>query len=272
MGVPITGAACTRVVSLLMSYRYALGPSKKLFLIVIPNNLWTQLHPSVIGKILSRNFFSNSCPCLPIPDDMQTFTYGSSSIPPRSNLILPPIKGTDAKNDIEGALRYASYHHRNQSYGPHPFSFHLREVMKQARHLGFDSPVHLTVGALHDIVEDTDITVAELKARYGCRVAEAVSQLTRQPGESPAQYIGHMGPTAFAIKLADRFANLSAIGTYPNQLLKDRLRRLPKYNSEMAALRRQAYRYGPAFVQSLAVVEAEFAAACNRACFSTTAL
>lgn len=70
---------------------------------------------------------------------------------------------------------------------------------------------------LHDVVEDTAVTVEEIKLRFGEVVAEAVDALTRRDNETYAGYIKRLKPNHIArkIKLADLRDNLGRIDQLP---------------------------------------------------------
>ena len=87
----------------------------------------------------------------------------------------------------------------------------------------------LTVAALHDILEDTDCTYEELKAKFGKRVADCVQLLTLdgengQTFEDYARAIFESEDFKYArkIKLADRLHNLR---TLPNTNNYEKIRR-----------------------------------------------
>ena len=69
---------------------------------------------------------------------------------------------------------------------------------------------------LHDVVEDTDVTLDEIDARFGPAVAAGVAALTKNPavGDKPAQMrdslqrIRAQPPEIWMVKLGDRITNL----------------------------------------------------------------
>lgn len=71
---------------------------------------------------------------------------------------------------------------------------------------------------LHDVVEDTPITVAQLRAQFGDAVAEGVAALSKDPrvGDKQAQMrdslerIRRQPVEIWMVKLADRITNLAA--------------------------------------------------------------
>jgi hypothetical protein len=58
---------------------------------------------------------------------------------------------------------------------------------------------------LHDVVEDTDITLEDLKEYFGEVVADAVDGLTRREGETYTEFILRckLNPISRQVKLAD---------------------------------------------------------------------
>ena len=93
-----------------------------------------------------------------------------------------------------------------------PFIGHpLRVMAAMSRHPQWLDDQVLTAAVLHDIVEDTDVELMDLKW-CGWWVMQLVDSLTRRDGEDYETYIdrliadGH--PAAWAIKLADIEDNL----------------------------------------------------------------
>jgi (p)ppGpp synthase/HD superfamily hydrolase len=66
---------------------------------------------------------------------------------------------------------------------------------------------------LHDVVEDTDVTLEDLAA-LGCppEVLAAVTAISKRPGESQADYLSRVmaDPIALTVKRADIADNMSA--------------------------------------------------------------
>ena len=62
------------------------------------------------------------------------------------------------------------------------------------------------VAVLHDVVEDTDVTLEQLQAEgFPASVLEAIEALTKRDGEDYEGFIGRVAPNAVAreVKLAD---------------------------------------------------------------------
>ena len=66
------------------------------------------------------------------------------------------------------------------------------------------------VALLHDIVEDTTVTVDDIRQEFGDRIACAIDAITRRDGENYDDYIERVAknPTAAEVKVADLSTNL----------------------------------------------------------------
>jgi (p)ppGpp synthase/HD superfamily hydrolase len=100
------------------------------------------------------------------------------------------------------ALKISFYAHKNQvdkngmPYVYHPF--HIAEQM--------DDEYSTCVALLHDVVEDTDITLSDLKSHgFPDELIEALSLMTHSDGVPYFDYIRAMkdNPLARKVKLAD---------------------------------------------------------------------
>lgn len=82
-----------------------------------------------------------------------------------------------------------------QPYIFHPF--HLAEQMKDE--------TTVCIALLHDVVEDTSVTLTELAQEFPSEIIEALRLLTRQDGENYFEYIKALRSNAAArtVKLAD---------------------------------------------------------------------
>ena len=141
------------------------------------------------------------------------------------------------------ARSFAVAAHGEQKYGEHPYSYHLDAVAALAEPYGEAATV---VAYLHDTVEDTDATLAEVERLFGQSVAACVTLLTDEPGtnrkerkeKTYAKLAQVAGPheLALVVKVADRLANVRAC-------VQDRKTCLwTLYRSEHAVFRQAAYR------------------------------
>ncbi len=102
------------------------------------------------------------------------------------------------------AITYARRVHTGQRDKAHrPYAWHAQFVGKQAFDLYGDHSG--TVGVLHDTVEDTGTTLLDIAAEFGQRVADGVEAVTRQHGESYADFIERAAqhPVGRRVKIID---------------------------------------------------------------------
>ena len=92
---------------------------------------------------------------------------------------------------IEDAIALATEAHRGQTRPDGtPFILHPLRVMLSLR-----DDLDRVAAALHDVVEDSAITLADLRARgYEPAVVEAVDHLTRREGESYEAFVERIAP------------------------------------------------------------------------------
>ncbi|TDV38659.1 HD domain-containing protein [Actinophytocola oryzae] len=125
------------------------------------------------------------------------------------------------KFTLDEAIQVARRAHEGQlDKSGRPYISHPLRVMGSLR------DEHERMAAvLHDVVEDTHVTLADLEAA-GCPevVLAAVAAISKQPGEDQATYLARVAanPLARTVKLADIADNLSP----------DRLARLDQATQE----------------------------------------
>jgi (p)ppGpp synthase/HD superfamily hydrolase len=123
---------------------------------------------------------------------------------------------------LKRALDHAAVWHRDQRRKyPHadvPYMSHCAGVATILARHGFDEEV-VAAGALHDVVEDAGVTVDQLRALFGPRVAELVWHVSEQDKSLPweerkKRYLEHFIEKpweAQAITLADKVDNFLSI-------------------------------------------------------------
>jgi len=95
-----------------------------------------------------------------------------------------------------------------------------------------------TVALLHDVVEDTPVTLDELKEHgFPETVVAAVDVLTKRPGVDYGEYIQRVkkNPLALVVKIADMTHNMD-LSRIQNPTAKD-YARIDKYKKILAELR-----------------------------------
>jgi (p)ppGpp synthase/HD superfamily hydrolase len=145
---------------------------------------------------------------------------------------------------ISVAKEFALKAHGAQMYGSAPYSVHLDAVAEILKDCGEEA---IVIGYLHDVVEDTSVSLAEIEAEFGAVVAKCVGYLSDAGGGSrsvrkaaanaklaavPAEY-----NVALVVKAADRLANVRASIAGNAKLLE-------LYAAEHAAFKAAAYRAG----------------------------
>lgn len=90
---------------------------------------------------------------------------------------------------------------------------------------------------LHDVLEDTCVTEAELRKEFGDVITDAVVALTRRPGEKYFDFVRRAGENkiARAVKIADLTHNMD-ISRIPNPTERD-YQRVEKYKEAIKLLR-----------------------------------
>ena len=99
------------------------------------------------------------------------------------------------------ALKLAYRAHQGQvDKGGIPYIFHPYHLAEQ-----MEDEYTTCVALLHDVVEDTDVTLEELAAIFPKEVVEAVALMTHREGEPYLEYVARIkdNPIAKAVKLAD---------------------------------------------------------------------
>ena len=125
---------------------------------------------------------------------------------------------------VEAADKLAEEAHRGQvDKAGKPYIAHPRAVAAM-----LETPEEKTVGLLHDIVEDTYVTLEDLRKHFPEEVVEAVGLMTHPEGMKYLDYVKRLSsnPIARKVKLADLTNNmdLSRIEN-PGQKDYDRIER-----------------------------------------------
>lgn len=109
------------------------------------------------------------------------------------------------------ALDFASKAHAGQFRwdGTTPYIEHPMEVVAQLKRWKMHNKVVLDAGYLHDVIEDTDVTKAEIREAFGMECANLVSELTRPADVDYVEHCKGMSKLASLIKQADILCNLT---------------------------------------------------------------
>ncbi|OPY58172.1 MAG: GTP pyrophosphokinase [Pelotomaculum sp. PtaU1.Bin035] len=145
--------------------------------------------------------------------------------------LLQKLEECSSKADfsvIRSAFEYADIAHRGQKrFSGEPYIVHPVEVAKILAELELDQET-LAAGLLHDVVEDTGITLADIEERFGSEVAllvDGVTKLSRieykSKEEQQAENLRKMflamakDIRVILIKLADRLHNIRTLKYHP---------------------------------------------------------
>ena len=136
------------------------------------------------------------------------------------------------------AANFAAFKHRNQRRKDADASPYINHPLALANVLtneaGIVDPVVICAALLHDTIEDTETTFAELQAEFGRAIASVVMEVTDDNALPKAErkrlQIVHARTAirrARLVKLADKICNLRDLVTNPPASWK--LRRMRKY-------------------------------------------
>ncbi len=119
------------------------------------------------------------------------------------------------------AMKFAyEAHHGQLDYNGIPYIFHPIHLAEQ-----MDEEISCCTALLHDVVEDTNVTLADLVQAFPPDVVEAVKLLTHDDGTDYFDYVRAIktNPIAIKVKLADLAHNsdqtrCAGSGLTPGQL------------------------------------------------------
>lgn len=115
---------------------------------------------------------------------------------------------------LEDAIEFATKAHGDQKRknGRDLYVGHPIRVMEKLRFYGIADKRILAAAVLHDVVEDTPVTLAEIRAAFGEMVASIVAELTKDKSLGRRAYVNRFesaSPEACLIKMVDRTDNLN---------------------------------------------------------------
>ncbi len=147
--------------------------------------------------------------------------------------LMRPLKSKLEGNDQEmltKAYKLAVEAHKSQRRkSGEPYVLHPLEVARIAHEEIGLGPTAIICAILHDVVEDTPVTLLEIKAKFGDKIAQIVDGLTKLDGtynnaESPQaenlkKVLGSLlyDVRVVLIKMADRMHNMRTIGPMPRR-------------------------------------------------------
>jgi len=124
------------------------------------------------------------------------------------------------------ALAFAAHKHRDQrrkNVEASPYINHPISLANILCNEGYVTDVNVICGALlHDTVEDTETTEAELRSEFGDAIADIVMDVTddknllkHERKEQQVEHAAHISTGAKLVKLADKISNLRDVAHDP---------------------------------------------------------
>ncbi|MEV5830775.1 HD domain-containing protein [Spirillospora sp. NPDC052242] len=136
--------------------------------------------------------------------------------------------GLDADRVGRAAAAAVRWHGDQRRPTGAPYLEHLLEALEVlVRGAGETDPDVLAAVLLHDVVEDTPATVADVEAEFGPRVAELVDWVTKPPAAGAGRQAKRAAKSAYLrrlrdaprdavrVKLADRVSNVQTLDRMP---------------------------------------------------------
>jgi hypothetical protein len=131
----------------------------------------------------------------------------------------PPQDFTESK--VEHAQDLAVRFHEGQTdKAGQPYALHVLRVSAAGT-----TESERILGAIHDLLEDTQIRPGVLMSAFGEEIILALLAITREPGEGYRAYIERVGknPLARAVKINDLRDNLGRMDLIPDRAEATRL-------------------------------------------------
>ncbi|MCI5147155.1 MAG: HD domain-containing protein, partial [Candidatus Electrothrix sp. AR3] len=121
---------------------------------------------------------------------------------------------------------FALKHHGKQKYGRYPYAVHLEAVAQIVQEYGDTA---ITLAYLHDVVEDTEISINDIEQEFGQFIADCIALLSDEAGENRKErkrktyakmaLVSGKAEIALLVKAADRLANMRACRADKNERL-----------------------------------------------------
>ena len=172
--------------------------------------------------------------------------------------LIDKLKSLDTKNLLDfnlinKAISWARKYHGDQKRkSGEPYYSHPLEVAYMISEYKLKTDV-IAASILHDIVEDTEVTVEMIQGTFGQRIAEMVDRLTRDRPDGTKLSIEEIINNAYCkkdnevllIKLFDRFHNMQTVGVKsPEKVTKNVVETLKYFLSLAIFFEKQNYGIG----------------------------
>ncbi len=126
--------------------------------------------------------------------------------------------------DLIDAVRLATIAHKDQlDKNGLPYIWHPLDVMRRVAVAGYTDLNVLITAVLHDVVEDTEYGLMDIRDAFGTEVEMAVDAVSRREGEKYRDFVlrAMLHPIGVIVKFHDIQDNLD-----PKRAVKDKARHL----------------------------------------------
>jgi hypothetical protein len=141
----------------------------------------------------------------------------------------------DSPSLDDAILLAAQAHHGRRDKAGRPYVLHVLRVMLMLR-----SDEERIVGVLHDVVEESDVSLDRLSEfGYSERVVEAIGYLTWRKGEEDyLEYVGRLklDPLAVSVKRCDLLDHLAPVEGDPEWLEKNHPELYERYRKALSMI------------------------------------
>jgi len=112
------------------------------------------------------------------------------------------------KDEVKEAAKFAIEAHGGQRYGERtPYAYHLALTYQNAKRFSGSTNEQMAAW-LHDVVEDTSVTLADVQKRFGYSVAHIIDLVTNTGSKEATYKRIRTSQHAVFVKLCDRLANI----------------------------------------------------------------
>lgn len=125
---------------------------------------------------------------------------------------------------VEAVKLVEHYHASHTRWDNSSYVLHLYRVVDRVVESGLVTTEAIVTALLHDIVEDTPFTLAQVESMFGTQIAQNIDCLTQRPEEIRADYFNRCfeqgNHVVYAVKFADRIDNITGLQDCPTHLLQ----------------------------------------------------
>lgn len=140
---------------------------------------------------------------------------------------------------IQNAIEFARIAHKGQTYADQEYFYHLQKTYEVAVRFGLKEDVQVAC-YLHDVLEDTDVSIDELLDQFSWFIAHLVYLVTDEEGSNRKERKlktyskTKTNDNAILLKLCDRIANVEACIEFDQSgLMKMYQQEQPLFESEL---------------------------------------